>query len=84
MIASGGVGNLEHLVAGVVQGHADAVLAASIFHYGEFYRQTGQGLMVERNRSAGLSFKRNRQGKIRSMHRRLRTAQQADDVGKLA
>jgi cyclase len=35
VIASGGVGNLEHLVEGVLQGHADAVLAASIFHYGE-------------------------------------------------
>jgi cyclase len=36
VIASGGVGNLDHLVQGVQQGHADAVLAASIFHYGEF------------------------------------------------
>jgi len=36
VIASGGVGNLDHLVAGVLEGHADAVLAASIFHYGEF------------------------------------------------
>jgi len=36
VIASGGVGNLDHLVAGILQGHADAVLAASIFHYGEF------------------------------------------------
>ncbi len=36
VIASGGVGNLDHLVQGVRQGHADAVLAASIFHYGEF------------------------------------------------
>ena len=36
VIASGGVGNLEHLVEGVVEGRADAVLAASIFHYGEF------------------------------------------------
>jgi imidazole glycerol-phosphate synthase subunit HisF len=36
VIASGGVGNLDHLVEGVLQGHADAVLAASIFHYGEF------------------------------------------------
>ena len=36
VIASGGVGNLDHLVQGVLQGHADAVLAASIFHYGEF------------------------------------------------
>jgi cyclase len=36
VIASGGVGNLDHLVQGVLQGHADAVLAASIFHYGEY------------------------------------------------
>lgn len=36
VIASGGVGNLEHLVEGVKQGHADAVLAASIFHFGEY------------------------------------------------
>ncbi len=36
VIASGGVGSLEDLVAGVLEGGADAVLAASIFHYGEF------------------------------------------------
>ena len=36
IIASGGVGNLQHLVDGVKQGHADAVLAASIFHFGEY------------------------------------------------
>ena len=36
VIASGGVGNLEHLAQGVVTGGADAVLAASIFHFGEF------------------------------------------------
>jgi cyclase len=36
VIASGGVGNLDHLVDGVLQGRADAVLAASIFHFGEF------------------------------------------------
>jgi cyclase len=36
IIASGGVGNLQHLVDGVKQGGADAVLAASIFHYGEY------------------------------------------------
>jgi cyclase len=36
LIASGGVGNLDHLVEGVLQGGADAVLAASIFHYGEY------------------------------------------------
>src|SRR3569833_2230970 len=35
VIASGGVGNLKHLVEGVQQGGADAVLAASIFHFGE-------------------------------------------------
>jgi cyclase len=35
VIASGGVGNLEHLAAGFIQGHADAVLAASIFHFKE-------------------------------------------------
>ena len=36
IIASGGVGNLQDLVDGVLTGHADAVLAASIFHFGEY------------------------------------------------
>jgi cyclase len=36
VIASGGVGTLDHLVAGIRDGHASAVLAASIFHFGEF------------------------------------------------
>jgi cyclase len=36
VIASGGVGTLDHLVDGIVRGHADAVLAASIFHFGEY------------------------------------------------
>jgi cyclase len=36
VIASGGVGNLDHLADGIQQGGADAVLAASIFHYGEY------------------------------------------------
>jgi cyclase len=36
VIASGGVGNLQHLAEGILEGHADAVLAASIFHYGEY------------------------------------------------
>jgi len=36
VIASGGVGELEHLAQGVVEGHADAVLAASVFHFGDF------------------------------------------------
>jgi cyclase len=36
VIASGGVGTLDHLAEGVLKGHADAVLAASVFHFGEF------------------------------------------------
>jgi cyclase len=36
VIASGGVGRLEHLADGVLEGHADAVLAASVFHFGDF------------------------------------------------
>jgi cyclase len=36
VIASGGVGNLEHLYEGVTEGKADAVLAASIFHFGDY------------------------------------------------
>ncbi|WP_198265021.1 imidazole glycerol phosphate synthase subunit HisF [sulfur-oxidizing endosymbiont of Gigantopelta aegis] len=36
VIASGGVGNLDHLAEGVLEGHADAVLAASIFHFAEY------------------------------------------------
>jgi imidazole glycerol-phosphate synthase subunit HisF len=36
VIASGGVGNLDHLVDGIRNGHASAVLAASIFHFGEY------------------------------------------------
>jgi cyclase len=36
VIASGGVGNLQHLADGIIEGRADAVLAASIFHYGEY------------------------------------------------
>jgi cyclase len=36
VIASGGAGNLEHLYQAIVKGNADAVLAASIFHFGEY------------------------------------------------
>ena len=36
VIASGGAGNIEHLFEGIEQGEADAVLVASIFHYGEY------------------------------------------------
>lgn len=45
VIASGGVGNLQHLVDGVLQGHADAVLAASIFHFGEYTVPQAKELM---------------------------------------
>lgn len=48
LIASGGVGNLQHLVDGVVEGGADAVLAASIFHYGEYSVQEAKAYMAER------------------------------------
>ena len=48
VIASGGVGNLEHLADGISLGHADAVLAASIFHYGEFTVQQAKQLMAQR------------------------------------
>lgn len=47
VIASGGVGNLDHLVDGVSKGHADAVLAASIFHYGEFTVNQAKQRMAE-------------------------------------
>jgi cyclase len=46
VIASGGVGGLEHLVEGILQGHADAVLAASIFHYGEFTVAQAKACMI--------------------------------------
>ncbi len=36
VIASGGVGTLDHLAEGITEGHASAVLAASIFHFGTF------------------------------------------------
>lgn len=45
VIASGGVGNLQHLLDGVIQGRADAVLAASIFHFGEYSVQQAKEFM---------------------------------------
>jgi len=48
VIASGGVGNLQHLVDGVVEGLADAVLAASIFHFGEYTIAQAKDYMAER------------------------------------
>ncbi|WP_369795111.1 imidazole glycerol phosphate synthase subunit HisF [Azoarcus sp. KH32C] len=48
VIASGGVGNLEHLVEGVSEGRADAVLAASIFHFGQHTVREAKELMRSR------------------------------------
>jgi cyclase len=47
VIASGGVGDLDHLVAGVREGRASAVLAASIFHFGEFTIRQAKARMAE-------------------------------------
>ncbi len=47
LIASGGVGNLQHLADGVKQGGADAVLAASIFHFGEYTVQQAKQFMAQ-------------------------------------
>ena len=49
IIASGGVGILQHFVDGVIDGEADAVLAASIFHYGEFTIQEAKQYMAKNN-----------------------------------
>ncbi|AXK39163.1 imidazole glycerol phosphate synthase subunit HisF [Crenobacter cavernae] len=53
VIASGGVGNLQHLVDGVKLGHADAVLAASIFHFGEYTVRAAKEAM----RDAGIEVR---------------------------
>ena len=53
VIASGGVGNLDHLVDGILAGHADAVLAASIFHFGEYTMQQAK----ERMAAAGIEVR---------------------------
>ena len=53
VIASGGVGTLEHLAAGIIEGKADAVLAASIFHYGEYTVRQAKELM----RSRGIEMR---------------------------
>ena len=45
VIASGGVGNLQHLCDGVLAGGADAVLAASIFHFGEYTIEEAKRVM---------------------------------------
>ena len=48
VIASGGVGNLDHLAEGILQGRADAVLAASVFHYGEYTVRQAKEHMARR------------------------------------
>jgi cyclase len=48
VIASGGVGNLAHLAEGILQGKADAVLAASIFHFGEYTVNDAKQYMASR------------------------------------
>jgi len=48
VIASGGVGNLDHLVDGIIEGKADAVLAASIFHFNEYTIPEAKRYMQER------------------------------------
>ena len=53
VIASGGVGKLDHLVEGIREGHATAVLAASIFHFGEFTIRQAKDHMVR----AGLPMR---------------------------
>ncbi|MBV9255401.1 MAG: imidazole glycerol phosphate synthase subunit HisF, partial [Actinobacteria bacterium] len=53
VIASGGVGNLDHLVEGARDGGADAVLAASIFHFGEYTVAEAKAAMA----SAGLTVR---------------------------
>jgi len=55
VIASGGVGTLDDLVDGVIEGHADAVLAASIFHYGTFTVDAAKRRMAERGIPMRLS-----------------------------
>ena len=47
VIASGGVGSLQDLADGIIKGHADAVLAASIFHYGEYTVQEAKHYMAQ-------------------------------------
>ena len=48
VIASGGVGNLAHLAQGIIEGGADAVLAASIFHFGEYTVRQAKEYMASR------------------------------------
>ena len=53
VIASGGVGELQHFVDGVAEGHASALLAASVFHFGQFSIKQVKDYMEE----AGISMR---------------------------
>jgi cyclase len=54
VIASGGVGELEHLAQGILEGGADAVLAASIFHFGEYTIEQAKAHMAARGIEVNL------------------------------
>ncbi|MDO8751422.1 MAG: HisA/HisF-related TIM barrel protein, partial [Dehalococcoidia bacterium] len=59
VVASGGAGNLEHMYQAIAQGEADAVLAASIFHFGEYSIAQAKEYLAQRGvpvRLAGLSY----------------------------
>lgn len=56
IIASGGVGTLEHLAEGILQGKADAVLAASIFHFGEYSIQQAKQYLLNRGITVRLVY----------------------------
>ncbi|NQU55820.1 MAG: imidazole glycerol phosphate synthase subunit HisF, partial [Rhodospirillales bacterium] len=58
VIASGGVGTLEHMVEGIRDGHASAVLAASIFHFGTFSIEETKAYMA----AAGIPVRLDKEG----------------------
>jgi cyclase len=64
VIASGGVGNLDHLVDGVREGHASAVLAATIFHFGEYTLRQAK----ERMAAAGIPMRGLAPSRARTPH----------------
>ena len=81
LIASGGVGTLDHLVEGIRDGHATAVLAASIFHFGEFTIREAKNHMAQRRPRGASRLRREMSddtfhaGRSRQDHRRARAAQ---------
>ena len=76
VIASGGVGNLDHLADGILLGGADAVLAASIFHYGEYtIAQAKQHLAALLPQSLHGQNEQQAEGGVDHPHHRLLEAQ---------